>query len=100
MAKQEGYQGWKNYQTFGVGLEIDNTRGLYDYWNDRAQFCKDDCATTEGAIETLADMLQQVHEEHIEYLNLEGFAAHLMQSAFEEVDFREIAEHILEGLDE
>lgn len=96
----DNYQGFRNFETFGIALILDNDKGLYDYWRDRAQFAKDDCSTADGAIETLADMLKQEHEDQIEALNLQGFAAHLMQSAFEEIDFREVAEHILDGLEE
>ncbi len=36
-AKEHGYNGWKNYETWSVKLWIDNDQGSEQYWNEVAQ---------------------------------------------------------------
>jgi hypothetical protein len=97
MIMADTYEGWSNRQTWHIALLIDNDRWTYDYWQQRAQFCKDDCLTEASMVETLAEMLEADYQEQIEdaRTSLPDFAMQLLSDAMEQVDFREIAEHLL-----
>ena len=87
------YNGWTNYETWKHNLEFVNS----DYWaevfNQDAQEASG--MTLEHAIDSLAETLE---DEALEYAEeLDSFAASVMQAHIAEVNFFEIAKHILEG---
>jgi len=97
--KDTTYNGWKNYQTWGVKLWLDNDEGsqemqrealaqakmekLHEYWN-REQ-------TTRY---TLADILKDTVQDMMPDLGASMFAD-LLGSALDLVDWNEIAENIM-----
>lgn len=103
MNKQE-YNGWTNYETWVVSLWMDNEKGTYDYWRERAREILADSKPTqystgpEMAKAALADTLKIEHEEGLPDLN--GFAADLLNAAMSEVNWYEIAEHLIQDVKE
>ena len=86
--KTAEYQGWTNYETWAVALWIDNERGDYDFWRERAaEHGKDD-------VHGLADELKDSFEESMP--ELQGVYADLMGGAMSEVDWKEIAKHLFD----
>ena len=74
-------------------LHIDNTESSYLWWKERAE----EFVTNEDEpdIQVLADELKAEHESALP--TLEGFAADLLQAAFGEVNWYEIAETLIEN---
>lgn len=87
-----GYNGWTNYETWVVKLWIDNEEDVSTWWLERAE-------AAESAKE-LADELEETHRNFFSDEYGAGRAASvysdLMNSALDEVNWREIAEVLLE----
>lgn len=100
MEKKE-YNGWYNYETWLIKLWMDNDEGNYNYWLDRVRdYVRgglEDEKDKEKAYQALADEIKEQHEEYIEQ-NLKeqsGFMADLVNAAISEVNWYEIAEHMI-----
>lgn len=104
---EKGYQGWKNYESWAVALWLDNDRGLYetaiatvvqaaeDAEREKAERKRWPRAKySKNQIFAAADALKEWLEE--EKPELGSPWAELLNSAFEEVNWYEIAEHFLE----
>ena len=39
---EDGYNGWKNYETWLVALWLDNERETYEYWREEARRIRKD----------------------------------------------------------
>jgi len=98
------YNGWTNYETWVVNVWIDNEEGTYNYWREVAQEVSDDLETpTNGmtrmdeAVYLLTDRLREHYEENRPELT--GVYADLIGAALAEVNWREIAEHLLENVE-
>jgi len=103
---ESGYQGYKNYETWAVALEINNDQGLYEYfWENIAEMQENvdpdryspppEDTTSYSNIEVdLADSMQSYYEEFMP--ELDGIFGTLLNSAFQEIDWREIAKDFLE----
>jgi hypothetical protein len=103
-----GYQGWRTYETWAVALWIDNEVTSFRYWREAARHCQREAPNTEqvkrgiwtpkeAARFNLADQLkEEITEGHP--LNEPSMYADLLSAAFSEVDWREIAESILDEL--
>ena len=89
---EAGYQGYKNYQTWSVKLWIDNDKGLYDYWNERAT---EIAKGTEPKI-TLAKELKEFFEENNPLSDQSNVYSDLLGNTLKEVNYHEIAEELLE----
>ena len=94
------YNGWSNYETWLVNLWFDNDNYSQDIL---AQFAKDSirCAELHGrdrdnAVYECSKMIQNEVEEHIP--EVEGMFSDLLQSALSEVNWYEIAEHIVDDM--
>lgn len=96
MAKHEG---WVNIQTWSIALWIDNTQASQEFWREQATAAWDKTGDKDEAVSRLALWVSDAHEEAIDSLHLEGFAADLMTYALDDVSWREVAEHLLSGLE-
>ena len=90
------YNGWSNYETWNLKLWIDNDQGLSEHWQEAAQTALDDTDETDDtdtrkreAAEALAEALAVQLGTHTP----DG-------TAIGAVDYREIAESLLEDLDD
>jgi len=94
---RKDYNGWTNYETWLVKLWMDNEQGTQEFFNDQAeQVLKG--VPEQNHIRTLAEIVKDQHEESLP--KLEGFAADLMNAALSEVNWEEIAGHLLEEVKE
>ena len=89
MTRKE-YNGWTNYETWAVKLWIDSEEGSSNYWLEQAE----ECATGEHPEWALEERLKGEHEEALPEIH--GFAADLLNAAMSEVNWREIANSLLE----
>lgn len=108
------YNGWTNYETWVVNLWMDNEEGSRDYWLEVANDIYNNEAEhpavgglgltrKDDAIYLLADRLKDYHEdakqEILERSGMESSVwADLMGSALCMVNWREIAEGLLENV--
>jgi hypothetical protein len=104
----EGYQGWKNYETWAVALWIDNDRGSHEYWQERADEIVEEFSGRENndptdVVFALADALKDHHEEAAFEepdngglgFGDKGVFTDLLQAALSEVDWREVSVSVL-----
>ena len=98
------YNGWTNYETWVVNLWMDNEEGTYDYWREVAQEVSSDLeeptnsmTKMDEAVYLLAERLKDYHEENRP--ELPGVYGDLIGAALSEVNWREIAEHLLENVE-
>ncbi len=92
--ERKEYNGWTNYETWLIKLWMDNDEGSYNYWKERTEGL-----TGKGRTYDLAESLKAFHEEMVEEAlgNLEnGFIVDLLNGAMGEVNWFEIAEHLVE----
>lgn len=101
----ERYNGWTNYETWNLKAWIDNDQGLYAQWREvaRSDFDDtddaDDAATRKAeASEVLAEQIDSDIRENAP--DATGFYADVLGAAIEAVDYREIAESLIEDLDD
>lgn len=104
MSEAKTYNGWTNYETWNVKLWMDNEQGSYNYWTATAQECYDDAEADdtftrkERAAFDLADRLKSEHEEAMPEVS--GMWADLLSAALSDVNWHEIAENMLDDVDE
>lgn len=105
------YNGYKNYETWCVNLWIDNQSAQQGWWADEARRCYSEAASnsnfskSEVAVDMLADRLKDEHEdgasEAIDSMSCgNGVFGDLLRAALSEVDWREIATNLLEGVED
>ena len=101
---EEGYQGWKNYETWAIALWLDNDQGSYEYWREviqelreegstRGEYTPESVSDDDLLLHDLADRLKESHEEMRP--ELEGVWGDLLNGALSEVDWGEIATNLL-----
>jgi hypothetical protein len=78
------YNGWTNYESWLVGLWLDNDEGSYTYWRDRAK---------QVSKRELAKELKASHEDWVSE-NVTGVFADLLNSALKSVNWEEVAKHV------
>jgi hypothetical protein len=88
------YNGWENYETWAMALWIDNDEGSYHASREMARDALRFSSEGRSAQGTLADNLKEWQEEEMPDLEASVWAD-LLGSAFEAVDWYEIAENYL-----
>jgi hypothetical protein len=93
----DGYNGWKNYETWLVALWIDNDQGTYSYSRELVSEAADG---EEFPKVRAADALEEwIKDEILPDLGA-SLASDLLNAAISEVDWFEIAENYLAELAE
>lgn len=59
MAGDEGYNGWKNYETWSVALIVDNDEGLY---HERRELVRDAAEAARAEFDRTADRVADVEQ--------------------------------------
>ena len=118
-----GYNGWTNYETWVANLWMDNDEGSQDYWRERAteqvkaldrsshekagddNFDPSDLKlfplSTDEADEAALDFAEELKEWHFDNIpENEGVYGDLLTAAIGEVNWYEIARHMIDGLAE
>lgn len=81
------YSGWTNYETWAVNLWMTNDQGSQDHWIQRAENL------------TARELMNELKNTHEEYIpdSISGLYSDLLVGALDNVNWREIAEHWVEG---
>lgn len=106
-ADEQGYQGWKNYETWATALWIDSEQALYsaacEMATVQAETAGKDPHTVSGmwteqetARYQLADELKEWVEESLLPDLDASLAADLLNAAVSEIDWSEIADYYLD----
>lgn len=102
--ERKEYNGWTNYETWNVALWMDNEQGSNEYWREVAEEVyagtdEEDVkeARTRDAVTCLAARIEEAHEEAMPEVT--GCFADLLGAAMQEVNWEEIAEHLLADLE-
>lgn len=104
------YNGWTNYETWAVNLWIGNEQGPHEYWREQARTQRAEatnCQQVEEGIWTadraavfnLADQLREEISDGSP-LRVSSLYSDLLGAALSEVNWQEIAEHMLADLEE
>ena len=102
------YNGWTNYETWAWKLWIDNDQGWQEYWLDRADWLIlnteaefDFESPRDTATRLLANELQTEAEDMQEQtVTFTGPLSDLLGSAIGRVEWREIAESLIDSAEE
>lgn len=114
---EQGYNGWKNYETWLVNIHLSQDEGTHTYWGEQALeayrgLSPDKYTDTDNqakrksrAAVQLAQQIQEtLSDTATEIMEQARGAAYLfsdlLNSALENVDWREIARHYVDGLSE
>jgi len=83
---EEGYQGWKNYDTWSMILLIDNDQSLSEEFDEQIEKFK---KKEQRLIDTIEWMKDWAYE-WLHYEDLDNNQQQFMNSALENVDYRQI----------
>lgn len=103
---ENGYQGYKNYQTWNVALHIDNDRNASHYWQERAeelkgqaggfdQVCHGVWTEQEAVRFTLANEIEADMRAH-PLADTAAMYSDILTHAMGQVDWQEVADSILD----
>ncbi len=109
--QEQGYEGWTNHATWCVNLWLVNDDATHPYWTEEAARHRDEAAQqsqvlsgiwseANAACYYLADQLREEVEEASPLVDQGSIYSDLLSAALGEVDWNEIAEALLEELDE
>jgi len=85
------YNGWTNYETWLVGLWLDNSQGDQE---EAQRIVRAERLDTGGAAEAIRDWIQELAPE------MDSLYGDLLGAALSEVNWQEIAEHFAEPVEE
>lgn len=88
----EQYNGWSNYQTWAVALWLDNTESTYQLMQEAAQSAAD----YDVPVDHLAAYIEEFVEDGNPLANQASMYSDLLVNIIARVDWREIAQHLLE----
>jgi hypothetical protein len=99
------YNGWTNYETWLAKLWIDNEQGDQDRWWSAAMEIRGECEDGEAGdreckCRLAKEMEESFQDAALDLVGVTGFWTDLMRGALESVNWREVAEHIMEDADQ
>ena len=96
------YNGWTNYETWLVKLWIDNDQGDQEYWLERATEAHEKHSQGDmSPVFRLSDELKSSFEDQAcDLAGVTGFWVDLVGAALSNVDWREIAQSMLDDAEE
>ena len=104
--EEKTYNGWTNYETWAVNLWIDNDQGSYTYWREQAGSHYENVADCDSVHEglwshrsaarsKLAEQIKDEFEDASPLADQANVYSDLLTAALGEVDWHEIADHLL-----
>ena len=92
------YQGHKNYATWAANMLIDGNygQGDYDYFQDIKDMFIKKYGEEDVDVYKLADVIKDEFQTMKDDANLKGFFSDIVGTAIEEIDYKELAENLLE----
>lgn len=103
---EQKYNGWNNYETWLANLWLDNDEHECNHHLPEMarDAYRDACANAystreQDAARSLAEALKDYIEEQNPIGDQSGMFADLLSAALDSIDWREIAEHLIEDLD-
>jgi len=94
------YNGWTNYETWLVNLWMDNEEGSYRGAQELARSALEDESDRDDAVQSVAEHLKEEHESAAADAVPAGVFSDLVGAALSEVDWREIAGHLVDAAEE
>jgi hypothetical protein len=88
---KDSYNGWANYETWRIQLEVIDGMTLEDFGFDLHEVDTDDVANVEALADNVAELVHEVVTRDVP----EGLALDLALSFLDRVDWMEIAEHLI-----
>jgi hypothetical protein len=86
------YNGWTNYEMWVASFWLTNDEGRYNWLVENAEECvKNADGDKDDAAQELATRIESFHDEF--YPEVSGLFADLLRSAFDAIDWREIADN-------
>tara|TARA_Y100000310_G_C20581682_1_gene763322 strand:+ start:149 stop:511 length:363 start_codon:yes stop_codon:yes gene_type:complete len=97
MNEKREYNGWTNWETWLVNLWLNNDEIAYNYWDGRAIECSNFDSRL-SATTLLAVELEQSHTDELasSVEKTFGWITDLVSGCLQDVNWREIAGHLLE----
>jgi hypothetical protein len=96
--ERKEYNGWTNYETWLANLWIDNDQDSQEYWQARALDACTCCNDAEEAADMLAKALEDDADKRAEQVPA-GFMQDMVNAGLREVNWQEIAEHMVADSD-
>lgn len=105
------YNGWTNYETWNVKLWIDNNQGDYEYWREQTRDCWANPVENQfieshhdraaiALADRLKDEFENAAQDILDAANQSASVwSDLLGAALSEVNWREIAESLIDGED-
>ena len=87
----EKYNGWTNYETWRIQLEVIDGMTLEDFGFDLHDVDTDEVADVENLADTVSELVNEIVTREVP----EGLALDLALSFLDRVDWIEIAEHLI-----
>jgi hypothetical protein len=102
------YNGWTNYETWVCKLWMDNDEGSQEHWREQAQWAYENPVKNQymelerRRVARLVDCLKIYHDEQAEQFmsNQSSVFADLLNASLGSVNWYEIAESLLEEIEE
>ena len=94
----ERYNGWTNYETWCVNLWLDNDEGTQSFWAAQAAHEVQDHGDKDEASYPLAKQLEMVVRDEMPEIG-NNMYSDMLGSAISSVDWREIAERMIEDVE-
>lgn len=106
--KEQGYNGYTNYETWNCAFWMDNDEGLHETVKELARDAYDNpdpnqyMTLERRRVSTLKDSLKALYEEHANawMSDQASFFADIFNSALAQVNWYELAENLLEEIEE
>ena len=110
MSEERGYNGWTNYETWNIALWMGNEEGSYHYWDEQAQRAYDGAEADktftreEQVTFALAEQIKTEYNDAAQDVLEQGkvqasWISDLLGAALSEVNWHEIAEHLIEEVE-
>ena len=105
----EGYNGYRNYETWNCSLWLNNDESSYMFWKDAAaDALKSSRDKKDAVLQLMNQMKEAVENDYEEFLSVQknggvsisGMFCDLLKNAISKIDFYEVASSFIEEAEE